>query len=127
MRSWWAQPDNGLTPLRTELEVVTPLGSGMTPCRIDAVFRDAGGGYVIADWKTGRPPVPGEETRISQLQLRVYRRALARLLRIDPGRIRAAFHYVAATESASPTDPSIRWLDVPATDWELEELNRYAG
>ncbi|MDR0432937.1 MAG: ATP-dependent helicase [Bifidobacteriaceae bacterium] len=126
-RSWWARPDNGLTIHRTELDFAMPLGSGITPGRIDAVFRDAEGGYVIVDWKTGRPPSSDKDRQVADLQLRIYRRALAGLLGIDPAKVRAAFHYVPHTTGDSPHDKSIRWLDLPPSDDELAELHRLAG
>jgi hypothetical protein len=61
------------------------------------------------------------------LQLRIYRRALAGIVSVDPGRIRAAFHYVPLTRRASPDDPSIVWLDIPATEEEYDELHRLAS
>ncbi|MDR1294538.1 MAG: ATP-dependent helicase [Bifidobacteriaceae bacterium] len=126
-RSVWARPDNGLRLWRTELAFSMPLGGGTTPGRIDAVFVDAEGGYVIVDWKTGCPPATSTDRRVAGLQLRIYRRALAALASADPARIRAAFHYVSLTRTDSPDDPSIVWLDVPATKEDYDELHRLAG
>ncbi|WP_112133968.1 UvrD-helicase domain-containing protein [Glycomyces dulcitolivorans] len=74
--------------------------------RIDAVFfrepshRD-GGGYDIVDWKTGRPP-QGEAAAHAALQLKVYRRAWARLKDIDEAEVRTAFHYIASDHTWWP-------------------------
>jgi DNA helicase-2/ATP-dependent DNA helicase PcrA len=126
-RSWWARQDNGLTLYRAELDVATPLEGGISPGRIDAVFKDPDGGYVIVDWKTGRRPSTPEDKWAAQLQLRIYRRALSRLLGVDPERIRAAFHDVAHTKGDTPDDPSIRWLDIAPTPDELHELEHLVG
>ena len=61
--------------------------------RIDAVFAREGGGYDVVDWKTGRPP-EGEAAERAALQLRVYRRAWARLRGVDESEVGMAFHYV---------------------------------
>ncbi|WP_051703975.1 UvrD-helicase domain-containing protein [Glycomyces sp. NRRL B-16210] len=69
--------------------------------RIDAVFHRDGGGYDIVDWKTGRPP-QGEDARHAALQLKVYRRAWARLKGIEESEVRAAFHYITPDETWWP-------------------------
>jgi DNA helicase-2/ATP-dependent DNA helicase PcrA len=71
--------------------------------RIDAIFYRDGGGYDIVDWKTGRPP-QGEAARHAALQLKVYRKAWARLRSIDESQIRTAFHYIAADHTWWPED-----------------------
>ncbi|GAB3646248.1 UvrD-helicase domain-containing protein [Glycomyces tarimensis] len=63
--------------------------------RIDAVFAREDGGFDIVDWKTGRPP-EGEEAAKAALQLKVYRRAWARLKDVPESAIGAAFYYVGA-------------------------------
>jgi DNA helicase-2/ATP-dependent DNA helicase PcrA len=69
--------------------------------RIDAIFHGEGGGYDIVDWKTGRPP-QGEAADHAALQLKVYRKAWARLKNIEETEIRAAFHYVGGNETWWP-------------------------
>ncbi|MEU6859810.1 UvrD-helicase domain-containing protein [Glycomyces sp. NPDC046736] len=74
--------------------------------RIDAVFyREHGfgeeGGYDIVDWKTGRPPT-GEAAEHAALQLKVYRRAWARLKGIEESEVRAAFHYIGSDHTWWP-------------------------
>lgn len=69
--------------------------------RIDAIFHGDGGGYDIVDWKTGRPP-QGEAADHAALQLKVYRKAWARLKGIEETEIRAAFHYVGSNETWWP-------------------------
>ncbi|SDE29295.1 UvrD-helicase domain-containing protein [Glycomyces harbinensis] len=69
--------------------------------RIDAIFHREGGGYDIVDWKTGRPPT-GEAAEHAALQLKVYRKAWARLKGVDESEVRAAFHYVGANHTWWP-------------------------
>lgn len=74
--------------------------------RIDAVFRD-GDGWFVVDWKTGRRP-SGAELASAELQLAVYRLAWAKVQSVRLGRpvppesVRAAFHYVLANETYEP-------------------------
>jgi DNA helicase-2/ATP-dependent DNA helicase PcrA len=69
--------------------------------RIDAIFHGEDGGYDIVDWKTGRPP-QGEAADHAALQLKVYRRAWARLKDIEETEIRTAFHYVGNNQTWWP-------------------------
>ena len=74
--------------------------------RIDAVFR-IDGRWMVVDWKTGRRPV-GEKARQAALQLAVYRIAWADRRRaagedVDPGDVRAAFHYIAEGVTVEPS------------------------
>ncbi|MFV0252378.1 MAG: UvrD-helicase domain-containing protein [Beutenbergiaceae bacterium] len=83
------------TPVRIEAEVETPVAGMSVRCRIDAVFPDGDDGYHVVDWKTGPPPTDPEQLRVRHLQLSVYRLAWARLMDLDPARVRASFHHVA--------------------------------
>ncbi|MCD0446166.1 DEAD/DEAH box helicase [Glycomyces sp. A-F 0318] len=69
--------------------------------RIDAVFHRDDGGYDVVDWKTGRPP-EGEAAVHAALQLKVYRKAWARLKSMDEAEVRAAFHYVESDRTWWP-------------------------
>lgn len=69
--------------------------------RIDAVFAREDGGFDVVDWKTGRPP-EGAEAENAVLQLKVYRRAWARLRGVPESRVGAAFHYVGADRTWWP-------------------------
>lgn len=81
------------------------IGGRRVVGRIDAVFR-IGGRWAVVDWKTGRRPT-GEAARLAALQLAVYRLAWADRRRaagerIDPGDVRAMFHYVAEGVTVEP-------------------------
>ncbi|HEX2144367.1 MAG TPA: UvrD-helicase domain-containing protein [Glycomyces sp.] len=69
--------------------------------RIDAVFHGEESGYDVVDWKTGRPP-EGEAATHAALQLKVYRKAWARLKNIDESEVRTAFHYIGADHTWWP-------------------------
>lgn len=80
------------TPEHVEAPFVISIGSATVRGRMDAVFREPDGSWLIVDWKTGRPP-QGREMVSAQLQLAVYSEAWRRL---HPGdMVRAAFFYVA--------------------------------
>ena len=64
--------------------------------RMDAVFRDPDGTWVVVDWKTGRPP-QGEDMRAAEQQLAVYREAWRRIRQRageEAPQVKALFHYV---------------------------------
>lgn len=56
--------------------------------RIDAVFAEADGGFLIIDWKTNKA------LDADPVQLAIYRQAWAELQGVDPTMVRAAFYYV---------------------------------
>ena len=64
--------------------------------RIDAVYREDDGSFLIVDWKTGR-----SETA-DPLQLAVYRLAWAEIHDVPPASVRAAFHYVRSGRTVEP-------------------------
>jgi DNA helicase-2/ATP-dependent DNA helicase PcrA len=69
--------------------------------RIDAVYREdteAGEGYLVVDWKTGRS---GEA---DPLQLAIYRQAWAELHDLPVERVRAAFYFVRSGRVVEPAD-----------------------
>jgi DNA helicase-2/ATP-dependent DNA helicase PcrA len=104
---WW-----GRTPERVEEPFEMPLGGMLVRGRIDAVYREPGGGYSVVDWKTGT--IPAEEDPAAAVQLAAYRAAWARLAGCPPERIRAGFHYVAAGRTV--------WLHELAGPDELARL-----
>ncbi len=66
--------------------------------RIDAVYDEPGGGYLLVDWKTGR----GAEA--DPLQLAVYRLAWAELRGVPVETVRAGFYYVRTGRLVEPDD-----------------------
>lgn len=73
------------------------------PGKIDAVFREAGGGLLVVDWKTGR--LPQDPTRLDSMavQLAIYRLALQRMPRFaDVPRVDAEFFFVGSNDSWRP-------------------------
>ncbi|MEY8567435.1 UvrD-helicase domain-containing protein [Corynebacteriaceae bacterium 7-707] len=100
--SEWA----GRTPESVEGAYSVTLAGHVFEGRIDAVFRD-GDGWFVVDWKTGKRP-GGVELAAAELQLAVYRLAwakvqTARLGRpVSPDSVRAAFHYVLSNETYEP-------------------------
>lgn len=105
------------TPAHVEQPFEVTIGEVVVRGRMDAVFRDPDtpGGWLIVDWKTGRPP-SGPDRRAAIIQLAVYREAWSRI--IGTGPVRAAFHYVGWNETLEPRD-------LPGHD-ELVELLTHA-
>lgn len=94
------------TPETVEGAYSVTLAGHVFEGRIDAVFRD-GDGWFVVDWKTGRRPT-GAELEAAEMQLAVYRLAWARVQssrlgrEVGPGEVRAAFHYVQSNETYEP-------------------------
>ena len=90
-------------PAHVEVPVETRIGDVVVRGRIDAVFRDADGGWDLVDWKTGRRPSAGQ-LKTKAVQLAVYRLAWARLKDVPLDQVRAAFYYVADNQVVRPHD-----------------------
>jgi DNA helicase-2/ATP-dependent DNA helicase PcrA len=94
------------TPAEVEVGFEMTVGGVVIRGRMDAVFGDATGGWVIVDWKTGARP-RGAEAKAAALQLAAYRLAWARIRGIADDQlptVQAAFHYVATNETVAPVD-----------------------
>ncbi len=89
------------TPVDVETDVEVTIAGVALRSRIDAVFAE-GDGYVVVDWKTGRPPTDPSERAAREIQLATYRLAWARARGIDPGRVGAAFYYVGSGQTVRP-------------------------
>ena len=72
------------------------LGGQVVRGRIDAVYDEPDGGYLVVDWKTNRAHTA------DPLQLAVYRLAWAELQGVPLARVRAAFHYVRDGATVEP-------------------------
>ena len=90
-------------PAYVEVPVETRIGDVVVRGRIDAVFRDADGGWDLVDWKTGRRP-SAAQLKTKAVQLAVYRLAWARLKDVPLDQVRAAFYYVADNQVVRPHD-----------------------
>ena len=90
-------------PAFVEAAIETRIGPVSVRGRIDAIFQEPDGDWLLVDWKTGRVP-RGEELRIKTLQLAVYRLGWARLRGIDVSKVRAAFYYVGSGTTIRPHD-----------------------
>ncbi|MDR6506385.1 ATP-dependent DNA helicase [Arthrobacter oryzae] len=90
-------------PAHVEVPVETRIGDVVVRGRIDAVFRDADGGWDLVDWKTGRRPAAGQ-LKVKGVQLAVYRLAWARLKGVPLDSVRAAFYYVGENQVVRPHD-----------------------
>ena len=107
LASQWADR----TPTHVEQPVEIVVGGRVLRGRMDAVFHegdDPEAGWMVVDWKTGRPP-EGQEMRAAEIQLAVYRVAWAQLLShtlgrsVNPDAVRAAFHYIASDRTFEPS------------------------
>ncbi len=90
-------------PFEVELPFSMTIAGQPVRGRVDAVFRDDDGGCTVVDWKTGHPPA-GDRRFAAAVQLAVYRLAVSQILALPLSAVRAAFVYVAADQSFSPTD-----------------------
>ncbi|MEV8531142.1 ATP-dependent DNA helicase [Streptomyces sp. NPDC051211] len=86
------------TPHRMEVPVQLTLAGRVIRGRIDAVYRTAGGGYEIVDWKTGRT------AEADPLQLAVYRLAWAETTGTPLDQVTAAFLHVRSGRVIRPRD-----------------------
>ena len=66
--------------------------------RIDAVYRDADGGYEVVDWKTNR------RQDADPTQLALYRLAWAELTGVPLEQVRGVFYYVRSGAVVAPPD-----------------------
>ena len=85
-------------PHAVEAPFALVLGGQVVRGRIDAVYAEPGGGFLVVDWKTNR-----RETA-DPLQLAVYRLAWAELTDTPLEQVRAAFHYVRSGHTVEPVD-----------------------
>ncbi|WP_082357948.1 ATP-dependent helicase [Arthrobacter alpinus] len=91
------------TPAELEVPIETRVADVVVRGRIDAVFRDADGGWDLIDWKTGKVPSKAE-LAVRGVQLAVYRLAWSRLKEVPLEHVRAAFYYVGQDKLIRPVD-----------------------
>ncbi|WP_245662673.1 ATP-dependent helicase [Nocardia vermiculata] len=106
-----ASPWADRNPLEVEVGFETSIGGTLLRGRIDAVFAEPGGGWVVVDWKTGAEPTRTQEKSVA-MQLAVYRIAWARMMAARTGdtearmleKVGAAFHYVRSGHTVAPAN-----------------------
>jgi DNA helicase-2/ATP-dependent DNA helicase PcrA len=87
-----AGPFGSRTPYAVEAPFAQVLAGQVVRGRIDAVYRDDDGRFLVVDWKTNRAATA------DPLQLGLYRQAWAELAGVGPEQVRAAFYYVRTGE-----------------------------
>ena len=96
-----AGPFADRVPHAVEASFALVLDGQVVRGRIDAVYVEDDGSYLVVDWKTNRAATA------DPLQLAIYRLAWAELVGVPLEQVRAAFHYVAvrARRSSRPDLP----------------------
>jgi DNA helicase-2/ATP-dependent DNA helicase PcrA len=90
-------------PFEVELPFSMTIAGQPVRGRIDAVFRDDDGGCTVVDWKTGHRPSALRQAAAT-VQLAVYRLAVAEMMALPLGKVRAAFVYVERDTTFAPAD-----------------------
>jgi DNA helicase-2/ATP-dependent DNA helicase PcrA len=83
-------------PVAIEAPFSLVLAGQVVRGRIDAVYEEPDGGFLVVDWKTNRAH------NADPFQLAVYRLAWAELQGVPLDHVRAAFHYVRDGETEEP-------------------------
>ena len=98
IESFEAGPFAERAPHRIEAGFSLVLAGQVIRGRIDAVYTEPDGGYLVVDWKTGR------QEGADPLQLALYRLAWAELHDVPLERVRAGFYFVRTGELVEPAD-----------------------
>ncbi|PPJ35250.1 ATP-dependent DNA helicase [Nocardia nova] len=106
-----ASPWADRNPIDVEVGFETSIGGTLIRGRMDAVFSEPGGRWLVVDWKTGAEPTRAEERSVA-MQLAVYRVAWARMMAAQTGeaeelvldKVGAAFHYVRSGRTVAPAE-----------------------
>ena len=93
-----AGPFADRVPFAVEPPFALVLAGQVVRGRIDAVYAEPGGDYLVVDWKTN------QRKTADPLQLTIYRVAWAELMGVPLEQVRAAFHYVRSGETVEPHD-----------------------
>ena len=109
-----AGPFADRTPVAVEPPFALVLGGQVVRGRIDAVYQEADGGFLVVDWKTNKAQTA------DPLQLALYRVAWAELHDIPVEQVRCAFYYVrtgdVVTHEGLPTRSGLEaLLQAPAS------------
>ncbi len=87
-------------PVAVEPPFALVLAGQVVRGRIDAVYADDDGGFLLVDWKTNRAQTA------DPLQLAIYRVAWAELHDVPLERVRAGFYYVRTGDLVEPERPA---------------------
>jgi DNA helicase-2/ATP-dependent DNA helicase PcrA len=98
IRTFEAGPFADRVPHAVEAPFALVLAGQVVRGRIDAVYAEPNGDWLVVDWKTSR------HHGADALQLAIYRLAWAELAGVAPSRVRAAFHYVRSGETVEVDD-----------------------
>lgn len=106
LKSPWADRK----PVVVEQPFNLRLGKWLIKGKIDAVFKEPDGSWIILDWKTGEELKPGsEKMKAAQIQLAVYKLAWEQYCRQageeDP-QVQAQFFYVVTSNAVAPQLPT---------------------
>jgi DNA helicase-2/ATP-dependent DNA helicase PcrA len=85
-------------PFAVEPPFALVLAGQVVRGRIDAVYTEPDGSYLLVDWKTNR------SATADPLQLAIYRLAWAELRGVPLDQVTAAFHYVRTGRTVTPPD-----------------------
>jgi DNA helicase-2/ATP-dependent DNA helicase PcrA len=85
-------------PERIEAPFALVVAGQVVRGRIDAVYAEPGGRWLVVDWKTNR------DQTADPLQLAIYRIAWSELAGVPLEQVDAAFHYVRTGETVRPAE-----------------------
>ncbi|MCM0619320.1 UvrD-helicase domain-containing protein [Nocardioides bruguierae] len=95
-RAFEEGPFGSRVPHRVEAPFALVLDGQVVRGRIDAVYREPDGSFLVVDWKTSR------RADSDPLQLALYRLAWAELEGLDPDEVRCGFYYVRSGSLVEP-------------------------
>ncbi|ANH36521.1 DNA helicase II [Nocardioides dokdonensis FR1436] len=98
VRTFETGPFATRVPHRVEAPFSLVLAGQVVRGRIDAVYQDPDGSFLLVDWKTNRG------TDADPLQLAIYRTAWAELEGVPVEQVRTAFYYVRSGTLIEPED-----------------------
>jgi putative RecB family exonuclease len=101
-------------PVGLEMRIEAPVGPVTLRGIIDRLERDADGGLVVTDYKTGRAPAPGRE-RKSLGGVQLYSVLCERSLGERPARVRLMYLRTGQTVATVPTDQTTRFMETRVT------------
>ncbi len=107
VKTFEAGPFGDRVPHAVEPAFALVLAGQVVRGRIDAVYAEPDGSWLVVDWKTNR------ELTADDLQLAIYRLAWAELRDVPVDQVRAAFHYVRTGRTVEPE-----------RHWDRAELER---